>query len=73
MSRAVNGTTQDGFYAEWREIDVLTVEGDVINRCELFDGTDLDAALARFDELSRPPLLENASTLTSGRLADAPT
>ena len=32
---------------------LLTVEGDLINRCELFDETDLDAALARFDELDR--------------------
>ena len=32
----------------------LHVEGDLFNRCELFDEADLDAALARFDELSRP-------------------
>ena len=32
---------------------MLTVEGDLINRCEVFDEADLDAALARFDELSR--------------------
>ena len=30
----------------------LTVEGDRISRCEKFDEADLDAALARFDELS---------------------
>jgi hypothetical protein len=33
---------------------VLTVDGDLINRCEIFDEADIDAALARFDELSRP-------------------
>ena len=50
-----DGTSQEGFEAEWRMIDILTVEGDLINRCELFDEADLDAALARFDELDRPP------------------
>jgi hypothetical protein len=36
-------------------------EGDLLSRCELFDEADLDAALARFDQLSRPaPQLENA-------------
>ena len=44
-------------------IDLLTVDGDLINRCEIFDEADLDAALARFDELSRPaPRLENAAS-----------
>ncbi len=44
-------------------IELLTVEGDLISRCELFDEADLDAALARFDELSRPaPRLENAAS-----------
>ena len=28
-----------------------TVDGDLLNRCELFDEADLDAALARFEEL----------------------
>ena len=31
----------------------LTVDGDLINRCEVFDEADIDAALARFDQLSR--------------------
>ena len=51
---AANGTSQEGFDAEWRVISLVTVEGDLINRCELFDEADIDAALARFDELSRP-------------------
>jgi hypothetical protein len=71
ITQAVNGTSREGFQAEWREIVLLTLEGDLISRCEVFDEPDIDVALARFDELSRPPLLENASTLTSGRLADA--
>ena len=58
-----SGTSPEGFDAEWRAIDILTVEGDRITRCEVFDETDLDAALARFDQLSRPaPRLENAAS-----------
>ena len=50
----------------------MTFEGDLINRCELFDEADLDAALARFDELNRPaPQLENAAIRTWARLVDA--
>ena len=51
FTHVAHGISQDGFDAEWREIDLLTVEGDLINRCEIFDEADLDAALARFDEL----------------------
>jgi hypothetical protein len=45
------GTSQNGFSALWRGINVLTVEGDLISRGEIFDETDLDAALARFDKI----------------------
>ena len=39
-----------------------------IRRCEIFDEADLDAALARFDELSCPaPRLENAATRIDDR------
>ncbi|MEY2433000.1 MAG: hypothetical protein QOC92_2725, partial [Acidimicrobiaceae bacterium] len=69
VSRAVNGSSQDGFYAEWREIDLLTFDGALINRCEIFDQADLDAALARFRELDRPaPQLENAASRMDERL-----
>ena len=62
------GPRNEGFDAEWRVINLLTVEGDLINRCELFDEADLDAALARFDELSRPaPQLENAASQVNER------
>jgi hypothetical protein len=54
VTSAVYGTSQEGFSAEWRMIDLFTVEGDLISRCEIFDEADLDAALARFDELDRP-------------------
>ena len=43
------GPRDEGFDAEWRMIDLFTVEGDLINRCEIFDEADLDAALARFE------------------------
>ena len=63
ITYAAHGTSQEGFDAEWRGIGVLTIDGDLINRFELFDEADLDAALARFDQLSRPaPRLENAAS-----------
>jgi hypothetical protein len=63
------GTSHDGFDAEWRFINLLIVEGDLINRSELFDEADLDAALARFDELRRPaPRLENSASQVYDRL-----
>jgi hypothetical protein len=48
-----HGVTPEGFAAEWRLIELLTVAGDRINRCELFNESDDDAAIARFDELTR--------------------
>ena len=62
------GTSQDGFDAEWRMIELLTVEGDLINRSEMFDEDDIDAALARFEELQpQARRLENASSRMAGR------
>ena len=46
------GTSRDGFTGEWVDVHLVTFEGDLPNRFELFDESDLDAALARFDELS---------------------
>ena len=64
----LNGTSQEGFDAEWRTIDLVTVEGDLISRCEIFDEADLDAALARFEELHPPaPRLENAASRVERR------
>jgi hypothetical protein len=52
-------------------VDVFTVEGDLLSRFELFDEADLDAALARFDELDRQAAsLENAATRTWERLVE---
>jgi hypothetical protein len=71
VTQVVRGTSQQGFDGEWREIVLVTVEGDLINRIEIFDEADLDAALARFDELDRPALLDNAATRTWARSVDA--
>jgi DNA-binding SARP family transcriptional activator len=68
VSQAAKGTSQQGFEAEWREIGLFTFEGDVLNRCELFDEADIDAALARFEELHpQARRLENAASLMYDR------
>ncbi len=51
FTHVAKGTSREGFDAEWRITNVFTVEGELISRCEMFDEADLDAALARFDEL----------------------
>ena len=72
FTHAAYATSHEGFTGEWREIALLTVDGDLVNRCEMFDETDIGAALASFDELDRPaPLLENAATRTWARSIDA--
>jgi DNA-binding SARP family transcriptional activator len=63
VTHAARGTSDDGFDAEWRGIDILTIEGDRVSRCELFDDRDLNAALAQFDELAgQKPPLDSAAT-----------
>ncbi len=52
VTHTARGISHEDFDAEWRMIAIFTVEGDLISRCEMFDEADLDAALARFDELS---------------------
>ena len=37
-----HGVSRDGFDAEWRGVDLLTLDGDVFDRCEVFDEVDLD-------------------------------
>jgi hypothetical protein len=72
VTQSLSGTSQEGFEAEWREIGLVTLDGERISRSELFDEADLDTALEKFDELDRQPrLLENAATRTWARLADA--
>ncbi|OBG13160.1 regulator [Mycolicibacterium celeriflavum] len=68
FTQVVRGTTHDGFDAEWRDAVLLTIDGDLVNRIEVFEEADLDAALARFDELVRPaPRLENAASIVARR------
>ncbi|MCP3811848.1 hypothetical protein NLX62_05825, partial [Mycobacteriaceae bacterium Msp059] len=62
VTHTATATSEQGFEAEWREIALLAVDGDLINRCELFDETDLDAALAKFDELGQQPRLGNRAS-----------
>ena len=71
VTHTARGASREDFDAEWRMIDLYTVEGELISRLEMFDEADLDAALARFDELNRPPLLDNAATRALARAADA--
>ena len=62
-THVAQGISQDGFDAEWRGVELLTVDGDLINRCEIFDETELDAAIAKFEELHpQAPRLENAAS-----------
>lgn len=71
ITHVAAGTSPEGFDAEWQVIDVMTFEGDRINHCELFDESDLDAALARFDELhGQTRRLENAASRAEHRLFD---
>ena len=72
FTQVTHGSSQEGFDVEWRMVDVLTVDGDLANRGEIFDETDLDAALARFDELNAStPRLENTATRGNAQIADA--
>ena len=64
-----NGTSQEGFDAEWRIVLVITREGDAGKSCEIFDEKNLGTALARFDELhTQKPRLENRASRVSDRL-----
>ena len=54
ITEMVSGTSQEGFAFEWREVALVAFEGDLVSRFEMFDEADLDAALARFEELQSP-------------------
>lgn len=62
------GQSAEGFDAEWRQVSLLTFDGDAISRCELFDETDLAAALRRFEELSGTGRLQNMATYVGHRV-----
>ncbi len=68
VTGAAHGTSQQGFEAEWREIEIFTCDGVLLSRFELFDEADLDAALAKFEQLTAPaPRLENAASQVDAR------
>src|SRR4029077_14637750 len=68
VTQTAYGTSPEGFEAEWRMINLSTVEGDLVTRCELFDEEDIDAAIARFVELhSQARCLENAASRVDDR------
>ena len=48
------GTTQEGSDAEWRVVDVYSIEDGQINRCEMFDenGAFIEAPAVRLRGLS---------------------
>ena len=70
VTHASHGTSQDDFEAEWRQITLFTVEGDLCNRCEIFDEANLDAALARFEEL-QPQARRLKNAASRGRRLEA--
>lgn len=55
ITHATYGSSHDGFDAEWRQVMLFTVNGDAVSRGEMYDETDLDAALTRFHELTQQP------------------
>ena len=62
VTHVVSGTSRSGFDVDWRITGVYTFEGDLVSRYEVFEDSELEAALARFDELSRTTTrLENAA------------
>ena len=67
-THVTHGVSHEGFAAEWREVDVLMVEGDIVGRCEIYDEADFDDAVAKFEELSRPTRrLENPASRVAER------
>ena len=72
FTQSVQATSRDGFNGKWRDVVVLTVDGDMINHCEVFDEADFDDAVARFDELmTTAPRIENAATRANTTVAAA--
>ena len=65
---AAHETSHEGFDAEWRGATLMTVDGEMVSRSQVFDEADIHTALAKFDQLSRPaPGLENAASQVSER------
>ncbi|WP_435405769.1 hypothetical protein MPNTM1_02001 [Mycolicibacterium parafortuitum] len=71
FTQFVRASSDSGFTGEWRDIVVMTFAGDKIDHCEVYDEADLDAALARFDELAATPTLSNRTVRLALSAADA--
>ena len=68
VAHATHATSQEGVEVESGELIILMVDGDLLSRCEIFNDSDLDVALTRFDELSRPASrLQNAASQVTQR------
>jgi hypothetical protein len=51
VTHTARGVSHEDFDVEWRMINLFRADGNLISRCEMFDEADLDAALARFEDL----------------------
>src|SRR5581483_2152598 len=68
FTHIAHGSLQNGSEVEWREIALHMFDGDLLRRSELFDEADLDAALAKFDELHmQTRRLQNAASQAAER------
>jgi hypothetical protein len=69
VSHVAVGTSQAGFDAEWRMVYFAFLDGGLLTRGEIFEDANLDAALARFEELNAPTRLPaNAASRAYKRL-----
>ena len=76
VTHAGRGTSHEGFDAEWREVMLFTVDGDIVQPLRGIRRGDLDAALARFEELShrrRGWKTRQAEWISAFRRASPPT
>ena len=70
FTHAIRGTSQEGFDAEWRQISLATVEGDLINRIEMFDEQTSTPRSRNSNSSPSAPRLENAANQVAERLLD---
>jgi len=52
ITQAAHGTSQHGFRGRMAGSSIFTFDDDLVSRCELFDEADLEAAIAKFDQLA---------------------
>ena len=68
VTHTAYGTSLEGFEAEWRMIQSFDGRRRPRHALRAFDEADVDAAIAKFEQLSRPaPRLENAASRTYER------